>query len=136
LSLKTLPEEIRLATEAFIKKYDPSLTVDNFHPRGLKFEDELGQTVVIVPCNLMRGLVEFTTANADVYVLVCDSKIIGWVNESFVAGSSSVALPLGSLNKMPKSLKFSTPCPHLAYFGGVKIGDGYFRCLGCGQDIA
>lgn len=138
MRLEVLPPEIRSGVEAFIEKYNPNLTVDNFHPKGIKFQDELGQTVVIVPARKDRSYFFFTKANADIFVLLQDSVMLGWTHvSSVIDADTEFMMPVGSLSKMPKKgeLKFAQECKHLAYFGGYSDGGKYMTCYGCGKEV-
>ena len=128
---------MRNGVEGFIKKYKPTLTVDNFHSKGLKFKDELDQTVVVVPVRMQNGYFFFTKANADIFVLLKDSMMLGWAHtSSLIDAGNEYMMPSGSLNKMPSKLKFAQDCPHISYFGGVRQStDKYMTCLGCGKEI-
>lgn len=136
MSLELVPIEIRAAAEEFIRKYKPKLTVDNFHSKGLKFEDELGHVIVFVPARTQNKYLVFTQAQADVFVLVKGDLMLGWVHRSaLIDAETEYMIPVKALNKMPRDLKFAQECRHMAYHGGVKYGEGYFSCLGCGMEI-
>jgi len=46
--LQRLNPDIADGVEAFLNRYNPELTVDMIHPQGIKFEDELGNKVVVL----------------------------------------------------------------------------------------
>ena len=122
--------------QTFIDKYKPELTVDNFHSKGIKFEDQLGQKTVVVPAEKKNGYWYMVKAHADIFVLTSEGFLLGWVHKSsLIDAEDSYMMPAGSLNKMPKELKFVQDCPHLAYFGGFATGDGFMRCFGCDKEI-
>lgn len=136
MDLDILPPEIRLGVQSFIKRYNPKLTVDSFHPKGMKFEDSLDQTIVLVPATLSEGYLAFTNADADIFVLCKDELILGWAHKSsLIKSEMTYMLPVRSLSKMPKELKFAQECKHLAYFGGFKFQSEYVTCYGCGKQI-
>ena len=136
MSLDKLQPEIRAGAEAFIDKYQPELTVDNFYPQGIKFTDDLGQTIVVVNAKTQGDYIIFTKANADVFVILEDGLMIGWVHQSsLIDAEDQYMMPVGSLNKMPRHIKFAQDCPHISYFGGYKFDSKYVLCFGCGKEV-
>lgn len=139
-ALNNVAPEVREGIKSFLIRYKPELTVDNFHPRGLKFVDDLMNTVVVVPCTTRDGYFHFQDANADVFVLVQDSVMLGWVHRDNVLRAeigSDCMMPVGSLGKMPKKgeLKFAQECRHLAYHGGYRDNTSHTVCFGCGMEV-
>lgn len=136
MSLAQLDESTRHGVESFIKKYNPELTVDNFHAKGILFSDALDQRVVVVNGDIREGYIHFPKGNADIFIITKGETMLGWVHVSSVIDAEDrFMMPIGSLNKMPKELKFAQECPHLAYFGGYSVGDGFMKCLGCGKEV-
>lgn len=137
MELSRLEPETREGAQAFINKYNPALTIDNFHPKGIKFEDQLGQVVVVVAGTIGEQYIKFTKAHADIFVVVQDSTLLGWTHKnSVIDAEDQYIMPVGSLSKMPRELKFAQECPHLSYFGGWKFGDDkYLYCFGCGKQV-
>jgi len=138
--LNNVAPEAREGVESFLIRYKPKLTVDNFHPKGLKFVDELGNTVVVVAATTRDGYFHFVEAHADVFVLVDGPALLGWVKTDDVLRSENsymCMMPIGSLNKMPKrtDLKFAQECRHLAYHGGYRNETDHTICFGCGMEV-
>lgn len=131
-----LPYELRDPAQMFVTKYKPELTVNNFHSKGIKFDDGLDQTVVLVLSNSDGKYFRFVKAQADIFVLVEDGMLLGWVHRSSVIDAGDeFMMPVGSLNRMPKDLRFAQECKHLSYFGGVKVDSDHFTCFGCGKEV-
>jgi len=140
VALNSVAPEVREGVKSFLSRYQPQLTVGNFHPKGLKFDDDLDNTVVVVPAVTRDGYFHFTEAQADIFVLVQESVLLGWVHRSNVLraeGGSACMMPVGSLGKMPKkgNLKFAQECRHLGYFGGYKNNTDHMICYGCGMEV-
>ena len=136
MSLDILPTEMRQGAEAFIDKYKPNLTVDNFHSRGIKFTDDLDQTVVVVPAKSHGGYLLFTKAHADIFVILEEDIMIGWVHvSSLIDAGEEYMVPPSALSRMPRKMKFAQECPHLGFFGGFNFSGKYITCFGCGKEI-
>jgi len=136
MGLNSLPLDIRPGVETFIKKYKPQLTVDNFHSHGIVFNDELGQRTVVVAGKFEGNYISFVKGNADVFIIAQDEALLGWVHKNAtIESDKTLMMPKGSLNKMPKKMKFAQDCPHISYYGGYSFNDEHVICFGCGKVV-
>lgn len=122
--------------KGFVERYHPNFSVDNFLNEGLIFRDQNGYSVGIAISTLRDGVLHTKAPYADIMVLGTeDGLMLGWVaREKMKDADDRYLVPVKALNKMPRLMKFSQPCPHMSVYGGYYDDDeDNWRCYGCGQ---
>lgn len=126
------------ASEYFLDKYKPTMTVDNIINEGVIFKDQNNRSVGVSVGEIREKLVHTSKPYADIMVIgLNDGILIGWIDASaMIDADDRYLVHLDSLNKLPRLLDFRQDCAHLSVHGGVNETDGpNWRCLGCGKII-